>query len=312
MNDLAIETNGLTRYFGELTAVDGLDLRVPTGSVYGFLGPNGAGKTTTIRMLLGLIRSDAGEVELFGHPLRQDRIACLSRIGALVEFPSLYPHLTGRENLEVTRRLTGAAPAQIDHVLAAVHLTDVADRVVRTYSTGMKQRLALALALLGDPQLLILDEPTNGLDPSGIREIRNLVSRFPEAYGITVFLSSHLLTEVEQVATHIGIVQQGRLCFQGTLDALHAQMDNHAVLGVDQPERAERVLRGAGWTARRSGNGHLSVAINGTSDAAMVNAHLVRSGINVYQLHVERPTLEDIFLTLTGAIGVEAGVQHAV
>ena len=305
-----LSTSKLSKRYGKKFALHDADIHIPQGEIYGLIGRNGAGKTTLLKLINSQITATSGEIHLKGQKMRFG--VPTIRIGALVEFPSLYPHLTGRENLEVTRRLTGAAPAQIDHALAAVHLTDVADRVVRTYSTGRKQRLALALALLGDPKLLILDEPTNGLDPSGIREIRNLVSRFPEAYGITVFLSSHLLTEVEQVATHIGILQQGRLCFQGTLDALHAQMDNHAVLGVDQPERAERVLRGAGWTARRSGNGHLSVAINGTSDAAMVNAHLVRSGINVYQLHVERPTLEDIFLTLTGAIGVEAGAQHAV
>jgi ABC-2 type transport system ATP-binding protein len=301
MNDFAIETNGLTRYFGDVTAVDRLALRVERGSVYGFLGPNGAGKTTTIRMLLGLLRSNAGEVEILGRPLRRQRRACLSRVGALVEAPSLYPHLSGRENLEVTRRLLGVAPRDIDRVLEIVQLARDADRPIKTYSLGMKQRLALALALLGRPDLLILDEPTNGLDPAGIREIRHLLRRLPDEQGITVFVSSHLLAEVEQIATHIGIVRKGRLCFQGALADLHAEMEDHVVLGVDRPEEADRILRRAGWTARSSGNGHVWVAINGRADAAMVNAQLVREGLNVYHLDVETTTLEDIFLTLTSA-----------
>lgn len=299
MNDYAIETDGLTRYFGDLTAVDGLDLRVPGGAIYGFLGPNGAGKTTTIRMLLGLIKPNAGLIELFGTPLQGNHRQCLTRVGALVESPSLYPHLTGRQNLELTRRLVGAEPARIDEVLSIVRLADASDRRAKTYSTGMKQRLGLALALLNDPQLLILDEPTNGLDPAGIREIRELITELAEAHGITVFLSSHLLAEVEQIATHIGILQLGHLRFQGTLDDLHAQMENQVVLGVDQPQRAERVLKSAGWNVHRNGNGHVWAAVNGVSDAAMVNAQLVRDGINVYHLNIEQPTLEDIFLTVT-------------
>jgi ABC-type multidrug transport system ATPase subunit len=223
MQTSAITTSGLTRRFGMLTAVDDLDLRVPRSSIYGFLGPNGAGKTTTIRLLLGLIRPHAGEVQLFGEPLRQRRMVLLRRVGALVESPSLYPNLTGRENLEVTRRLIGGEKAQIGQALHIVHLEDAADRRVGGYSSGMKQRLSLALALLNTPELLILDEPTNGLDPAGIQEMRDLIVRLPQEYGVTVFLSSHLLAEVEQVATHIGIIRQGRLRFQGTLRAGEGQ-----------------------------------------------------------------------------------------
>lgn len=163
----------------------------------------------------------------------------------------------------------------------------------------MKQRLALALALLPNPDLLILDEPTNGLDPAGIREIRHLLCRLPEEHGVTVFVSSHLLAEVEQLATHIGIIQQGRLCFQGPLVDLHAQMEDHVVLGTDRPEAAAQLLRRAGWPSRYHSNGRLWVAINGHADAAMVNAQLVREGFNVHHLDVEASTLEDIFLTLT-------------
>jgi ABC-type multidrug transport system ATPase subunit len=296
---LAISTSGLTRCFGDLVAVDSVDLRVPRGSVYGFLGPNGAGKTTTIRMLLGLIRPHAGEVRLFGQSLRDRRIELMRRVGALVESPSLYPHLTGRENLEVTRRLIGGSQEQIDRALSIVHLEEAADRCVKGYSTGMQQRLALALALLGEPELLILDEPTNGLDPAGIREMREFLRQLPQEQGVTVFLSSHLLSEVEQVATHIGIVGQGRLLFQGTPTELQAQLEDHVTVGVDRPDDAVRTLSQAGWTVRQNGAHRLHVAVNGRSDVTLINARLVQSGINVFHLDLEQASLEDIFLRLT-------------
>src|ERR1051325_9454199 len=214
MENPLIETRGLTRRFGAQLAVDTLNLSVPAAGVYGFLGPNGAGKTTAIRMLLGLIRPTAGEVCLFGQSLNGNQRSVLRRVGALVEAPSLYPHLTGRENLEVTRRLLGSDRNLVEVALATVKLTKDADRRVREYSLGMRQRLGLALALLNKPQLLILDEPTNGLDPAGIHEMRDLIRRFPAEFGVTVFLSSHLLSEVEQIASDIGIIHEGRLLFQ--------------------------------------------------------------------------------------------------
>lgn len=299
MSNFVIQTSGLTRRFGTLTAVDSLDLQVPQGSVYGFLGPNGAGKTTTIRMLLGLIRPHGGEVRLFGESLCRRRLALLGRVGALVESPSLYPNLTGRENLEVTRRLAGGKRGQIQHVLHLVRLEDAADRRVRGYSNGMRQRLGLALALLNWPEMLLLDEPTNGLDPAGIQEMRDLIVRLPAEYGITIFLSSHLLAEVEQVATHIGIIQGGQLRFQGTQEELHQRMEEQIVLGVDKSEKAKAVLHQAGWSAHKNGGHRITVAAHGRSDAAMINAQLVREGVNVYHLNLEQPTLEDIFMTLT-------------
>lgn len=299
MPDPVIATHGLTRRFGTLTAVDGLDMCVPRGSVYGFLGPNGAGKTTTICMLLGLIRPHAGNVELFGQPLERKRIEVLRRVGALVESPSLYPHLTGRENLEVTRRLIGCARARIDDVLRTVRLTDAADRRVNAYSTGMRQRLGIALALLGDPELLILDEPTNGLDPAGIREMREFIGHLPEERGVTVFLSSHLLSEVEQVATYIGIIHRGRALFQGTQGELQAQLRDQLEVGVDRPDVAEQLLAISGWTVRRNGGERLFVTVNGRSDASLINAQLMGAGINVYHLEVGRASLEDIFMELT-------------
>lgn len=299
MQDMAITTSGLTRRFGAITAVNNVALQVQRGSVYGFLGPNGAGKTTTIRMLLGLIRPNSGEVRLFGESLPAKRTALLRRIGALVEQPSLYPNLSGRENLEVTRRLIGGRTEQIARALSIVRLTDAADRLAGAYSQGMRQRLGLALALLNEPDLLILDEPTNGLDPSGIQEMRELIGKLRADLGITVLLSSHLLAEVEQVATHIGIIQDGRLIMQGALDDLHAHTDEHLVLGVDQAETAKTILHRAGWTVRSNGGQRLTVAANGHSDAALINSQLVNGGVNIYHLALSQPTLEDIFVNLT-------------
>ena len=303
MTEWAISTSGLTRRFGALTAVDQVDLRVPRGSVYGFLGPNGAGKTTTIRMLLGLIRAHGGEVILLGRLLRRNRRTLLGQVGALVEAPSLYRHLTGRENLELTRRLTGCQRERIDAVLQTMQLVDAADRKVSGYSSGMRQRLGLALALLCEPSLLVLDEPTNGLDPAGIREMREFVQRLPEEHGVTVFLSSHLLGEVEQVATHIGIIDHGRLLFQGSADELHAELGERVTIAVDRPAEALQVLGEAGWHAHRNGGEELYLEVNSRSDAAMLNGLLVQKGLNVYRLDVAQATLEDTFLNLTGQNG---------
>ncbi len=299
MNKLVIETFGLSRRFGKVKAVEDVDLRVPRGSVYGFLGPNGAGKTTTIRMLLGLIRPGVGNILLFGSPLRERRLALLRRIGSLVESPSLYPHLTGWENLELLRRMTGGRPADIQQVLAIVDMEDAAHRLVRDYSLGMRHRLGLAVALFGNPELLILDEPTNGLDPAGIREMRELICSLPRQVGITVFLSSHLLSEVEQIATHIGIIHQGRLIFQGLPDELRSRYQDHASVTTDRLEDSRQLLVENGWRAAHIANHHLTVPVNGPGDAALINAQLVKAGHQVSHLSLAHPTLEDIFLTLT-------------
>lgn len=300
MQKMAIETRGLTRRFGTQLAVNDLNLLAPEAGVYGFLGPNGAGKTTTIRMLLGLIRPNAGEVRLFGEPLAGNHQSLMRRVGALVEMPSLYPHLTGRENLEVTRRLLGARRELIDRALDIVKLAADAHRRVREYSLGMRQRLGLALALLNNPQLLILDEPANGLDPAGIHEMRDLIRRLPVEFGITVFLSSHLLSEVEQIANHIGIVHQGRLLFQGTLAELQAQRQDHLTIGVKQPDQALRCLTEAGWRAHKREDGWLTVAAATTSDAAaQINSLLVTQRLEVFHIALTQASLEDIFLTLT-------------
>jgi len=299
MQQHIIETQGLTLRFGKLTAVNGVDLQVPEASVYGFLGPNGAGKTTTIRMLLGLIKPNDGEVRIFGNSIRKARLEILGRLGAVVEQPAFYPHLTGRENLEIVRRLRGLQKTSITKVLAIVKLEGAANRLTKHYSTGMKQRLGLAIALMGQPELLILDEPTNGLDPAGIHEMRDLIISLPEEFGITVFLSSHLLSEVEQVATQIGIIRKGELIFQGNPENLQAQLNESVVVSVDQPDKAKAVLAEAGWTVQRNGSQKLYVEANGQSDAAMINSQLLGAGLSVYQVSLERPSLEDIFLKVT-------------
>jgi len=292
----AVETSGITRYFGDRSAVHQLSLRVPESGIYGFLGLNGAGKTTTIRLLLGLIPADGGSIHLFGKPFSHD---LLRRIGALVDMPSLYSHLTGRENLEVTRRLIDAPRSKIDRALAVVQLTTDADRLVRDYSLGMRQRLGLALAIMNSPNLLILDEPTNGLDPAGIHEMRNLLRLMPREHGVTVFLSSHLLSEVEQVAESVGIIHEGRLAFQGSLADLRERQNRELKVGVRRADSALEFLRSADLDARIVGQDVISIR-GAVIDASQVVRMLVDSGYEVFHVSLEQESLEDIFLSLTG------------
>jgi ABC-2 type transport system ATP-binding protein len=300
----AIETTGLSRHFGDIHAVDDLCLHVPRGSVYAFLGPNGAGKTTTIRMLLGLAHPDRGEIRLFGQRLtRANRRALLRRIGAMVETPSLYPHLTGRENLEVTRGLLALNRSSIERALRIVRLERDSNRLVGTYSHGMRQRLGLALALLAQPELLILDEPTDGLDPAGIHEMRDLIRGFAAEHGLTVFLSSHLLGEVEQIASHVGIIGRGRQLFEGPLCDLQRRQRARVVVEVDRASIARSLLREAGWTVEHldesADQPSLTVDLQERVDIARAANLIVGAGLNLYQLRTVRPVLEDLFLDLT-------------
>lgn len=310
MTESAITTSKLTRHFGDVCAVDDLSLHVTRGSVYAFLGPNGSGKTTTIRMLLGLTQPDRGEICILGEPLnRGTRRALLRRIGAMVEAPSLYPHLTGYENLQVTQRLIALDRSSVERALGTVRLENDAHRLVRTYSQGMRQRLGVALALLAAPDLLILDEPTNGLDPAGTLEMRELIHRMSVEHGITVFLSSHLLGEVEQMATHVGIIGRGRLLFQGMLGDLQSRQRTRVVVEVDQPSAASILLRQAGWTVERVYEAGLIVELPERADVARAAAALVGAGISLYQLRTVRPSLEDLFLDLTS--GANLGLPSA-
>lgn len=295
-----VQIEGVWKTFGSTAAVCGLSLSVPPQSVYGFLGPNGAGKSTTIRMMLGLQRPNRGTISLFGRPLAAERIALLRRIGSMVESPSLYSHLTGRENLEVHRRLMDLPKPAIDEALETVDLMPVADRLVRNYSSGMKQRLALGQALLGTPELLLLDEPTNGLDPAGIHEVRALVRDLPKRRGLTVFLSSHLLAEVEQVATHLAIISQGQLKFEGTPEELRKRSKQVIVVEADQPERAYALLTGMGRKVTREGE-RLMIELEEQYGPAEINATLVQAQVRVSHLVTQRLTLEHAFLELTNS-----------
>jgi len=302
--EAVIRVEAVWKSYGTTAAVRGLSLRVPPGSVYGFLGPNGAGKSTTIRMALGLQRPDRGTISLFGRPLQEERIALLGRIGSLVESPSLYPHLTGIENLEVHRRYLGVPKRRIADALHTVDLTSVGNRLVRHYSSGMKQRLGLAQALLGDPELLLLDEPTNGLDPAGIHEVRALVRSLPKRRGVTVFLSSHLLSEVEQIATHLAIISQGRLVFEGTREELQKRSNQMIVVEVEQPERAQVLLGRICCTITREGN-CIRISADNECEPAQINSILVHGGVAVSRLMTQLPTLEALFLELTAVTAPE-------
>lgn len=298
-----IQTSNLTRQFHKITAVDHVTLQVPQGSIYGFLGPNGAGKTTTIRLLLRLIRPNEGAVRIFGLSLAQQRQAILRKVGAFVELPSLYPHLTGYENLDITRRLLGADRQKINDVLNIVHLEKDSKRLVKGYSLGMRQRLALALALLGDPELLILDEPTNGLDPAGIQEIRALIRHLATERGITVFISSHLLNEVEQIATHVGIVLKGKLIFQGTLKELQAESEASIQIKTDQAEAAFQLLTNNGFAVHRFANDEIRITNDPQISPATITKLLVQNQIEVSQINRISPSLEEIFMRLTSGKG---------
>lgn len=296
-----VATHELTKTFGNAAAVNSINLKVPPGCVYGFLGPNGAGKTTTIRLLLGLLRADHGEVLLFGLNLREHRKALLKGVGALVEAPSIYPRLTGRENLRVLARLSHIRPSRIDEALRLVELSDAAHRVAGQYSQGMKQRLGLAMALLNEPRLLILDEPTNGLDPAGIRDVREMLRRFAAELGITVFLSSHLLSEIELVADYIGIIHQGELLFQGTLTDLRQTGRARTLIRTNDPSAALAILACQPLDCQVGKDGVLELSASDQEQTAMINSMLVQAGLRIYSIENPSHRLEDLFIELTSA-----------
>ena len=302
--DAAIRTTGLTKRFaGGQVAVDRIDLDVPRGAVFGFLGPNGSGKTTTIRMLLGLVAPTSGSYELLGGTMPAAGAAVLPRVGALVEGPAFHPYLSGRDNLlrldAADRTVSGStSPARVDHALERVGLTAAAGKRYRKYSLGMRQRLGLAGGLLRPRDLLVLDEPTNGLDPQGTREVRALL-REVAAEGSTVFVSSHLLSEIEQVCTDVGVMSRGRLVFQGSLPELRAAAGVRVRVETPQPAHAAEVLRALG-TGEPEVRVDTVVADLGMIASERITAALVADGVQVRQLVVERPDLEDLFVELTG------------
>lgn len=307
MTDAAVRTDGLTKRFRHQLAVDDVDLEVPRGAVYGFLGPNGSGKTTTIRMLLGLIRPTAGVPTVLGEPIPERISYALPRVGSLVEGPAFHPYLSGRRNL---LRLDAADPhasrrtaiRRIDAALERVGLIAAAEKKYRAYSLGMRQRLAIAAALLQPRELLVLDEPTNGLDPQGTREVRHLVSDLADD-GATILISSHLLSEVEQICSHIGVMHAGKLLAQGTLDELRTLTAPTVRLETSDPESAIAILKRLGLSGPRSertGDHHVVTAAQGTVPTVAIVPALVAGDVPVLGFRVAAQTLEDVFVGLTG------------
>lgn len=314
-----VRTHALTKRYGERLAVDALDLRVQAGEVYGFLGPNGAGKTTTLRMLVGLIRPTSGEASVLGAAPGTPE--SLARIGAMIETPAFYPFLSGEENLTVLARYAGVPTSRIGSVLEQVDLLARAGDPFKAYSLGMKQRLGVAAALLKDPRLLILDEPTNGLDPEGMAEMRALIRELGRGER-TVLLSSHLMHEIEQISDRVGVIARGRLVAEGTVDDLRGGGEDHLMIRVDpaRVEAAKELLASLpGLRVVPSSPGMLRVEAAGPSgtlssplDAAAINTRLVTSGVPVHELRPERASLESVFFALTGShLSTGEEVSHA-
>ena len=294
-----IETKALCKQYGPHTAVDHVELHVPQGCVYGFIGPNGAGKSTTMKMLLGLIHPTAGRVRLLGQELTEkSRLPLLRQTGSLIESPAGYLHLTAQENLEIVADLKGVPHKDIGRVLDIVHLTQDRNRRVGQYSLGMKQRLGIAMALLGSPKLLILDEPTNGLDPAGIQEMRALIRNMPAATGATVLISSHLLGEMEQMVEQVGIIDHGHILFEGPLTELQRHSRGNVTLRLLDPAKAAPILRANGLTAHSDS---CVVTLPPLQDALLADLvqKLAACGAGVVELTPRTKTLEEIFLSLT-------------
>ncbi|MHA7967438.1 ABC transporter ATP-binding protein [Paenibacillus sp. CAU 1782] len=296
---IIIQTQRLTKRYGAVSRVREVDLEVTEGEIYGFLGPNGAGKTTTLKMLLGLVKPSEGRISLFGQSLDKHRTSILERTGSLIESPSYYGHLTGLENMKVMQRLRGVPMQNVEEALRIVRLENHKHKKADQYSLGMKQRLGIAMALLSFPKLLILDEPTNGLDPAGIGEIRELIKSLPERYGMTVLLSSHLLTEIEQVATSVGIISDGVMLYQGSMHSLKAQSRSHVTLKTGDNTQAGRLLHARGYDATAQGN-RLRLDNVEDSELAALNRMLVEHHIPVTRIERRKRSLEEMFLELTG------------
>ncbi|OKQ00069.1 ABC transporter ATP-binding protein [Paenibacillus sp. P46E] len=295
MKETVIETRDLVKEYRGRAAVEHLNLNIGKGEIYGFLGPNGAGKTTTIRMLLGLIKPTSGSIEIFGQGLRRNKLQILRKVGSLVESPSYYGHLSALDNLEAIRRILDVPKPRIAEVLDIVSLTGEEKRPVKGFSLGMKQRLGIAAALLGSPELLILDEPTNGLDPSGIQEIRSLIKRLPAEEGITVLVSSHLLSEIEQMAGTVGIIRAGQMVYQDTIAHLQQQAAGDLRLAVSEPEEA-LILAGRRGCTGTLQEGRITLPRMSDARVALLIKELVENGHAIYRIEEHRQSLEEFFL----------------
>lgn len=295
---MIVATDNLSKEYDGVYRVQELDIRIKEGDIYGFLGPNGAGKSTTMKMLLGLVKPTSGTIEIMGKPFNEkNRRDILSSVGSLIESPSYYGHLTGRENMEIIRRLLDLPKKNIEEAVHIVRMENQMEKKVKNYSLGMKQRLGIAMALARFPKLLILDEPTNGLDPAGIEEMRKLIKMLPKQYGMTVMISSHILSEIDQMATVVGIINQGCLIFQEKMSVLDMQREPQIILRTSDNNHAFQLLKKA--NPQRTTDGLQIGALTDEQTGAVVQC-LCSNGISVYRVEEHRESLEDIFLNLTG------------
>ena len=296
---MVIHTEGLSFNFGDQQVVKSLALQVPEGSIYGFLGPNGAGKTTTIKLLLNLLKTQHGSIHIFEQELQKNRISILSQIGSLIEQPAIYQHLTGKENL-LNRALLLQVPVnRVDEMLSLVKLNGAANKKTGQYSLGMKQRLGIALALLSNPKLLILDEPTNGLDPNGIIEVRELLLKLVNHHQKTVFISSHLLAEVERMATHVGIINHGELLFQGSIKDLEAISQPLIRIETDNTVDAANLLTRKHHTVADVTNEYIYVPYTSKEQMGDINTLLTQNGYIIFSIVKQQKDLEKLFLSIT-------------
>ncbi|RYU94464.1 ABC transporter ATP-binding protein [Emticicia agri] len=298
-NNYILQTTDLSyNYSKNVQTLFDINLQVEKGSIYGFIGPNGSGKTTTLSLLLGLRNLQKGSIALFGKELKDDRINILKKVGTLIESPSFYGHLTARENLNVYRDVYGVDKNRVEEVLTLVDLSDTGRKKARHFSLGMKQRLAIALALLPNPELLILDEPTNGLDPNGIIELRGLIKKLNQELGITIIISSHILAEVEKMVTHIGIIFKGKMLFQGTLQELHGFQQKKAKLNLHTSDNPEAIKILHEYSPELSDE-IFSLSYNSLQQIAEINRKLMKNNIDVYLLQPKGNNLEELFIDMT-------------
>lgn len=295
-----IETTGLTYTFsGGDTVLKNINLQVPTGAIYGFLGPNGAGKTTTLRLVLGLLKKQQGNIAIFGKEFDANRVEILQNLGSLIEAPSLYGHLTATENLQVWQSIYQCPKRRIAEVLDIVGLSNTGKKKAGKFSLGMKQRLSIAVALLHNPKLLVLDEPTNGLDPNGIIEIRELLKKLNTELGTTIVISSHLLAEIEKMVSHVGIIHKGSILFQGTLEELHLKQNQASFISFNTANSAKTAeLIAAKGLQPVHTNGVVTIPTVDKQTVAKINAALVNNGVDVYEISTVKNDLESIFIDL--------------
>ncbi|SHH67590.1 ABC transporter ATP-binding protein [Clostridium intestinale] len=300
MSRYIVETKNLVKVFNKVKSVDSVNLKIKEGEIYGFLGPNGAGKSTTIKMLLGLIRANSGEVYIFGKSIKENREEILKNIGALVESPSYYGHLTAYENLDILKRMLKLNKEEIEEKLKLVNLWEERNKKVNEFSLGMKQRLGIAQALMGNPKLLILDEPTNGLDPAGIIEIRNLIRYLAKEKKITIIISSHILNEIELVATEVGVINKGKLLYQGSLEDLKKNATNEVIIGLEKKEDKALTMKLLLARGYRVEEENLKLKVKGNNlSPSKICREIVMGGYSLNYLAEEKTSLEEIFLGLT-------------